>query len=46
MWAVECLKNINEEFAAGMDASGLGEKELEFLDRRFFEVNYWGKVKN
>jgi hypothetical protein len=26
-------------------ASGLWDMELEFLDRRFFNLNYWGKVE-
>jgi hypothetical protein len=26
-------------------ASGLWDMELEFLDREFFKVNYWGKVE-
>jgi hypothetical protein len=27
-------------------ASGLWDMELEFLDRKFFKMNYWGKVEN
>jgi hypothetical protein len=26
-------------------ASGLWDMELEFLDSRFFNLNYWGKVE-
>jgi hypothetical protein len=44
LWAVECLKKIHGVFAAGVGASGLRDKELEFLDREFFKVNYWGKA--
>jgi hypothetical protein len=27
----------------GVRANGFWDMELEFLDRQFFEVNYWGK---
>jgi len=40
-----CLKTISEFFGEKVRASGLRDKELEFLASEIFKVNYFGKVE-
>jgi hypothetical protein len=39
-------KNYQRFYRETVRASGLWEKELEFLDREFWKMNYWRKVEN